>query len=233
MAKQVETQLETEQGIVRVPTGTWNVDPAHSAVEFQVKHMMIATVRGRFTEFEATIEAAPEIDDSRVYGAVEAASIDTNQPDRDAHLRSPDFFDAERHPQIRFESRRIVALGGALGGLAAGIVAPVMFKVPLEGLLVLAAAVVLATPSGWLRVLAAPAVVANLLRPLLLALAARLESPPERLIAGGLLPTEADDVAGVLAAAGMSEERRRDEGAWAALLLRGPSGADIRPLRKD
>ena len=54
----------------------------------------------------------------------------------------------------------IVALGGALGGLAAGIVAPVMFKVPLEGLLVLAAAVVLATPSGWLRVLAAPAVVA-------------------------------------------------------------------------
>lgn len=113
MAKQVETQLETEQGIVRVPTGKWNVDPAHSAVEFQVKHMMIATVRGRFTEFEGTIEAAPDIDDSRVSGAVKAASIDTNQPDRDVHLRSPDFFDAERHPEIRFESRRIAPLGGA------------------------------------------------------------------------------------------------------------------------
>jgi polyisoprenoid-binding protein YceI len=113
MATQPETQLETEQGIVRVPTGTWKVDPAHSAVEFQVKHMMIATVRGRFTEFEGAIEAAPDIDDSRAYGTVEVASIDTNQPDRDAHLRSPDFFDVERYTKIRFESKRIVPLGGA------------------------------------------------------------------------------------------------------------------------
>lgn len=71
------TQLQTEQGIVRVPTGTWHVDPAHSSVEFQVKHMMIATVRGRFKEFEGTIEAAENIDDSRAYGVVKTASIDT------------------------------------------------------------------------------------------------------------------------------------------------------------
>lgn len=113
MATQLETQLETEQGVVRVPVGTWKVDPAHSAVEFQVKHMMIATVRGRFSEFEGTVEAAPDIDDSRAYGTVKVASIDTNQPDRDAHLRSPDFFDAERYQEIRFESKRIVPLGGA------------------------------------------------------------------------------------------------------------------------
>lgn len=113
MATQTQTRLDTEQGVVRVPTGTWKVDPAHSAVEFQVRHMMIATVRGRFAEFEGTIEARPDIADSRAYGSVRVSSIDTNQPDRDAHLRSPDFFDAERFPEIRFESTQIEPLGGA------------------------------------------------------------------------------------------------------------------------
>jgi polyisoprenoid-binding protein YceI len=106
------TQLQTEHGIVRVPTGTWRVDPAHSSIEFEVKHMMITTVRGRFREFEGTIEAAPDIDDSRVYGTVKAASIDTNQPQRDEHLRSPDFLDVERYPDITFESTHIEPLGG-------------------------------------------------------------------------------------------------------------------------
>jgi polyisoprenoid-binding protein YceI len=106
------TELQTEQGIVRVPTGTWHVDPAHSSVEFEVKHMMIATVRGRFNEFEGTIEAAEDINDSRVYGKVKAASIDTNDDTRDAHLRSADFLDVENHPEITFESTHIEPLGG-------------------------------------------------------------------------------------------------------------------------
>jgi polyisoprenoid-binding protein YceI len=106
------TQLQTEQGIVRVPTGTWNVDPDHSSVEFEIKHLMIATVRGRFTEFEGKLIAAEDIADSRAYGVVKAASIDTSQPDRDAHLRSAEFFDVERYPEIRFESKRIDPLGG-------------------------------------------------------------------------------------------------------------------------
>jgi polyisoprenoid-binding protein YceI len=103
---------QTAQEIVRIPSGTWQVDPGHSSIEFEVKHMMIATVRGRFKEFEGTIIAAPDIAHSRAFGVAKAASIDTNQPDRDAHLRSPDFFDAERYPDIRFESTRIEPLGG-------------------------------------------------------------------------------------------------------------------------
>ena len=108
----MSTKLHTDQGIVRVPTGTWTVDPVHSSVEFQIKHMMIATVKGRFTEFDGTIEAAPDIADSRVYGKVRTASVDTNEPTRDAHLRSADFFDVERYPEIVFESTRIEPLGG-------------------------------------------------------------------------------------------------------------------------
>jgi polyisoprenoid-binding protein YceI len=106
------TELQTKNGVVRVPTGTWHVDPAHSSVEFEIKHLMISTVRGRFREFEGTIIAAEDIRDSRAFGAVETASVDTNQPDRDAHLRSPDFFDCARYPKARFESASIEPLGG-------------------------------------------------------------------------------------------------------------------------
>jgi polyisoprenoid-binding protein YceI len=101
------TQLQTEQGIVRVPNGTWVIDPIHSSVGFEVKHMMISTVRGHFRQFEGTLEAAEDYHDSRVSGSVEVASIDTNNADRDEHLLSPDFFDAEHYPQILFESTAI------------------------------------------------------------------------------------------------------------------------------
>jgi polyisoprenoid-binding protein YceI len=93
-----------------IPTGTWTVDPAHSKVGFAVKHMGVATVRGEFREFEGAIEIGDDLESSRAHGTVKAASVDTNQEQRDEHLRSADFFDAEAHPELRFESSRIEAL---------------------------------------------------------------------------------------------------------------------------
>jgi polyisoprenoid-binding protein YceI len=116
------TQLQTERGMVRVPAGTWNVDPSHSSVAFEVKHLMIATVRGHFSDFEGTIEAAEDDPaNSRVYGSVRVASIDTGNSDRDEHLRGPDFFDAERYPEARFESTRIEHIEGGRYRLAGNL----------------------------------------------------------------------------------------------------------------
>lgn len=88
---------------------TWTIDPQHSQVEFEVKHMMFARVRGRFEELEGTIELAPdeEIENSSVEAVIDAASIDTGQDERDEHLRSADFFDVEHFPELRFESRAV------------------------------------------------------------------------------------------------------------------------------
>src|ERR671915_2044127 len=92
-----------------LPTGTWTVDPAHSGVEFSAKHLGIATVRGAFNEFEGSFEVGAD-GTARARGTVAVASIDTNEETRDAHLRSEDFFHAEVHPQLAFESTDIVAL---------------------------------------------------------------------------------------------------------------------------
>jgi polyisoprenoid-binding protein YceI len=91
----------------RLPTGTWHVDPAHSRIEFAAKHLGIATVRGVFREFEGTLD----LDEGRAYGTVKAASLDSNDDRRDEHLRSADFLDAAEHPELRFESVEIRALG--------------------------------------------------------------------------------------------------------------------------
>jgi polyisoprenoid-binding protein YceI len=107
-------QLPTEQRRTIVPAGTWKVDPAHSTVEFAVKHMMIATVKGRFTEFEGTLEVGDDPRGAKAFGTITVASIDTHEAQRDGHLRSVDFFDAERFPAIRFESKRIEYVEGAL-----------------------------------------------------------------------------------------------------------------------
>ena len=92
---------------------TWTVDPAHSIVEFAVKHLVITTVKGRFRDFEGTIqidESRPE--NSVVSASIDVASVDTNTPDRDAHLRSDDFFNAERYPKITFRSTSLERLDG-------------------------------------------------------------------------------------------------------------------------
>ena len=90
-----------------VPAGTWVVDPAHTKVGFAVKHMGVTTVRGEFREFEGALEVGESLESTRAHGVVKAASVDTNQPQRDEHLRSADFFDAENNPELRFQSKRI------------------------------------------------------------------------------------------------------------------------------
>ncbi len=93
-----------------VPTGTWTIDPAHSKVGFAVKHMGIATVRGEFTDFQGTLESGEDLSSAKVYGTVKTQSVDTNEPQRDEHLRSPDFFNAAQYPELTFESTSIEAL---------------------------------------------------------------------------------------------------------------------------
>ena len=92
-----------------LPAGTWNVDPVHSSVEFQVKHLGIANVKGQFKEFEGTLEVSDD-GAAQAHGTVKVASVDTREPQRDAHLRSPDFFDAEQYPEITFRSTSIAAI---------------------------------------------------------------------------------------------------------------------------
>src|SRR5215210_9087344 len=90
-----------------IPTGTWTVDRSHSAVGFSVKHLGIATVRGRFEEFEGTLEIGDDLSTARAYGTARVNSINTDEPARDEHLRSADFFGAESNPELRFESTAI------------------------------------------------------------------------------------------------------------------------------
>jgi polyisoprenoid-binding protein YceI len=92
------TTISTE----RIPAGNYSVDPKHSNVGFAVRHMGIATVRGSFQEFQGKIDASG--DAPSLEGAVEVASITTGDDQRDGHLRSPEFFDSDGHPQIRFHS---------------------------------------------------------------------------------------------------------------------------------
>jgi polyisoprenoid-binding protein YceI len=120
-----------------LPTGTWTVDPAHSNVEFSVKHLGIATVRGAFNEFEGSFEVG---DDgyARARGTVRTASIDTNEDKRDAHLRSEDFFHAEVHPELSFESTEIRALDEDSflihGDLTMrGVTKPIVLEAELQG----------------------------------------------------------------------------------------------------
>jgi polyisoprenoid-binding protein YceI len=93
---------------VQVGIPTWELDPTHSAVEFSVKHMMMTTVRGRFKDVKATLTGDRDHPEAAgVTVTIDVNSIDTGVAGRDAHLRGPDFFDAERSPQITFRSTRL------------------------------------------------------------------------------------------------------------------------------
>jgi len=93
-----------------VPTGTWKTDAVHSSVGFAVKHLGVSTVRGQFTDFDGTLEV-DENGSATAHGTVQTASVDTREPQRDEHLRSPDFFDAAQFPELKFRSTSITPSG--------------------------------------------------------------------------------------------------------------------------
>jgi polyisoprenoid-binding protein YceI len=94
-------------------TQTWAIDPAHSVVELAVKHMMFSTVKGRFRNVAGTVVLnEANLAESSVTAEIETASIDTGEAQRDGHLRSADFLDAETFPTISFRSTEIVPQGG-------------------------------------------------------------------------------------------------------------------------
>src|SRR5579862_4240596 len=92
--------------------GTWDIDPVHSEVAFVVRHLVVSKVRGRFDRFSATIVTAEDPLQSSVEASIETASVNTNEPQRDAHIRSADFLDADTFPTITFRSSTVRS-GGA------------------------------------------------------------------------------------------------------------------------
>jgi len=91
-------------GIPGYQAGRWVIDPTHSEVSFSVRHLMISKVRGRFARFEGALVTGADPLAPSVEASIDVASIDTNAPDRDEHLRSPDFLDTEAHPELTYRS---------------------------------------------------------------------------------------------------------------------------------
>jgi polyisoprenoid-binding protein YceI len=113
-----------------IPAGTYTADPAHSSIEFTIPHMDISTIRGSFLKFEAALEGG---DQPHVSGTIETASVDTHDEQRDGHLKTPDFFDVERHPTASF-SGTLVAPDRVAGELTLrGITKPVEMTASITG----------------------------------------------------------------------------------------------------
>lgn len=109
----VEPLREGEELMTALPltTGRWRLDKNHSGAFFKVRHLGLTNVRGRFNGVDATLLVGDSLDDTRLEAEVDLATVDTNQPDRDAHLRSTDFFSTGSHPTMSLVSRSISRTG--------------------------------------------------------------------------------------------------------------------------
>ena len=116
---------------------TWSIDPVHSEVGFSVRHMMVSKVRGYFREFSGELVTAEDPAQSAVTATIDLGSIDTRQDQRDAHIRSADFFDVDNHPQMTFRSTAVRTDGAdwtVEGDLTIkGITKPVTLELELNG----------------------------------------------------------------------------------------------------
>ncbi len=125
------------QSIPGYVAGTWDIDAVHSEVSFVVRHMVVSRVRGRFNEFGGTIVTGKDPTDSSVQATIVAASVDTNQEQRDAHIRSADFLDAENFPTLSFHSTAVSAAGHGFevdGELTIrGVTKPIRLDLELNG----------------------------------------------------------------------------------------------------
>ena len=117
----------------QLPTGTWTVDASHTEVGFTARHLMVTKVRGKFTDVEGTVTVAEPFSASQVQASVKLASVDTGSADRDAHLKSADFFDVENNPEMTFVSTGFT--GDTLTGdlTIKGVTKPVTFDVDFNG----------------------------------------------------------------------------------------------------
>ena len=113
---------------------TWNLDPAHSEITFKVKHMMISNVKGNFTDLSAQLEAEDDnFSNVKVQATIATDSVTTNNTDRDNHLKSADFFNAEKYPSITFDATSLN--GDVTGNLTInGITQPVKLEVDFGGI---------------------------------------------------------------------------------------------------
>lgn len=107
MSTTTQDLTRTVDGAAVPAAGTWVIDGSHTSAEFVARHLMVTKVRGGFGSVTGTIEVADDPTASRVEVVIDTASISTGDADRDGHVKSPDFFDVENHPEIRFVSTAV------------------------------------------------------------------------------------------------------------------------------
>ena len=131
------SQLQVESGLAGLTPGTWKIDPSHTSVEFVVRHLMVSKVRGRFHDVSGTVTVGRDPLASAVEATIAVKSVDTGSGDRDNHLRTSDFLNAEAYPTMTFRSSAISRLGDGfrlLGDLTLrGVTKPVTLDLEFNG----------------------------------------------------------------------------------------------------